>query len=180
MHRLLAILLSIAVYANLDAQPCPEPTYHKTYRIDNGQVSTENSDAQLVPGDILYAAGDTYIETNGIVYVYGTLEKYDNTGALLWQKAYASGHESTDSWTGFSHIISTADNNLMLSGLASVSFYESNPMIQKTDLNGNPIWTKIFPDFETYTTEMTMTALPDGGLAYTFGPMMVEIGRAHV
>lgn len=173
MHRLLAILLSIAVYANLDAQPCPEPTYHKTYRIDNGQVSTENSDAQLVPGDILYAAGDTYIETNGIVYVYGTLEKYDNTGALLWQKAYASGHESTDSWTGFSHIISTADNNLMLSGLASVSFYESNPMIQKTDLNGNPIWTKIFPDFETYTTEMTMTALPDGGLAYTFGPMMV-------
>lgn len=173
MPRLLAFLLTITLSANLAAQPCPEPTYHKTFRIDNGNTSTENDDAQLVPGDILYAAGITDITTAGIVYGFGALEKYDNTGALVWQKFYASGHESTDSWTIFNHVINTADNNLILSGLASVSFYISNPLIQKTDLNGNPIWTKIFPDYQTYTPEMATTAMPDGGLAYTFGPMMV-------
>jgi gliding motility-associated-like protein len=170
MPRLLAALFLFAIYDSLDAQPCPEQTYHKTYRIANGDVEVNNADALICPGDVLYTVGLTYLSKNSSEF--GSIQKYDNTGDLMWHKAYISGHESTVSWTGFNKVISTGDNNLMVSGIASVDFYHSNPILQKTDLNGNPIWAKIFPAFDIYT-ELAVATLPDGGFAYTCGPMMV-------
>ena len=170
MRRLLAGLFFVALSMNLNAQPCPVSTFHNTYRLANGDEEVSSEDALITTGDILYTVGITQLFKNSSSF--GGIQKYDNTGALLWHKAYVSGHESTDSWTEFRQVISASDNNLMVSGIASADFYTSYPIFQKTDLDGNPIWAKVFPQFNQYTP-MAVTALPDGGFAYAFGPLMV-------
>ena len=170
MHRLLAGLFLIAVSMNLYAQPCQELSFHNTYRIANGDVEVYSEDALVNTGDKLYAVGSTQLFKNSSFF--GGIQKYDSSGTLLWHTAYVSGHESTDSWTLFSGIISTPDNNLMVSGTAAADFYNSYPILQKTDLNGNPIWAKVFPKFNQYT-RLAVAALPDGSFAYTCGPLMV-------
>ena len=178
MRCLWMALALVLTYNTLYSQAgsCPEPTYHKTFRVNNGNVDVFELDAIETRKDYLYTVGGTELSKNSPDV--GLLKKYDSSGELLWQKAYASGHESGQGWTMFTEVINTLDSNLLIAGMTAVNGTYTFPVLQKTDSGGTPIWTRFFASLYDYT-KMDVVALPDSGFIYTYhynmdwGPEMI-------
>lgn len=83
--------------------------------------------------------------------------KLDNAGKTLWKKVY-----DMPGFTSARKILKTSDNGFLIVGNTTTPKEGSNIMVIKTDVEGNPIWTKTYPGAKDDNPRSAI-ALDDGG-----------------
>lgn len=128
------------------------------------------------PGDMqLDAAGNAYIITTcgtdtSSYNLDGLLIKVDTAGTLLFMKSYTSAK----SVVPFSIRISGDGSHLYITGYYSDSISRNYSMLMKTDLAGNPLWSKAY-SVNSYGRAYNMEILSDDEMVMTGLELLTKV-----
>ena len=138
---------SLSLYYLINAPASPNFSFQKRY--SSSLTHTFQSNFGLITPD------QNILQVGDLPYSKNIISRLSGTGNMIWSKSYINNTNPYYTNISFKKAIFTNDGNLVYIGLAN------NPVIMKTDINGNIVWNRYFHE-PAHVDPTDILELPDG------------------